>query len=134
MRPRGEELKAVGGGTGPAVPGARLTLVTSGALVMSTTVGLVGGTSTWRAGRSRAAAVAGVVAVLAGGLLVRDSLPLAHAAAVSTTRPSGVRTSTEAISWRLAAVPAVSRIVLPFTDRQLPTRSVRPSRVRTTRV
>lgn len=54
-----------------------------------------------------------------------------HPASFSTTRPSSARTSTEAMSARLAAVAAESVIVLPPTDRQLPTRSARPSRVRT---
>ena len=53
-----------------------------------------------------------------------------HAASFSTTRPSGARTSTDAMSSRLAAVAAESRIGLPPTDRQLPICSVRPSRVR----
>jgi len=38
------------------------------------------------------------------------------------------------MSLRLAAVATVSRIVLPPTDRQLPTCSIRPSRVRTNSV
>ena len=49
----------------------------------------------------------------------------------STTRPSAVRTSIDASSSRLAAVAAVTSIGRPSTDRQLPTRSARPSRVRT---
>lgn len=55
-----------------------------------------------------------------------------HARSLSTTRPSSVRTSTDVMSSSTSKVPADSVIVRPAPDRQLPTRSAAPSRLRTT--
>ena len=66
---------------------------------------------------------------------VRHALTLALSpVSRSTGWPLAVRTSTAAMSARRAAVAAVRRMVRPSTERQVPTCSVRPSRVRTKRV
>ena len=122
----------------PAFLAVGFGLSTLTAFVLAATVGLFGVEEGWTGWAVWTAAAAEVVAVVAGARLLlgsscADNPPAAHARSRSTRRPSVVRTSTRAMSARGVEVAAGTCMVVPPTDRQLPTCSVRPSRVRTKR-
>ena len=110
-------------------------LSTLAAFVISATVGLFGVEEGWTGWAVWTAAVAEVVAIVTGGLLLRADNPL-RSRAQSQHHASGRACAPRLTRCRPGprTSPAVSRIVMPPTERQLPTCSVCPSRVRTTRV
>ena len=70
---------------------------------------------------------------LAAGRRGRPLAPVQrHVMSLSTTLSFSLRTSTEEMSARSDAVAALMRVVVPGIARQVPTRSMPPSRVRTT--
>ena len=96
---------------------------TLGAFVIATTVGLFGVHEHWVGAYVWIAAVSEVVALVGGLVLLLRPGTERHESrrsSRSTGCPWAVSTSTEAMSRRLSAVAALSRMGLPATGRQVP--------------
>lgn len=117
----------------PAFLAAGFGASTLGAFLIATTSnGLFGVHEKWTGGWVFLAAAAELVAIIGERPCCCASTRRTQSVSSRTGSPSAVRISTEVMSERLAAVAAASRIVLPGSDFQVATRSVRPSLVCTT--